>query len=103
MTIEAVNFDRGAGFTIDFSVAVIVLCEVAIVALHSFFEVDVGEVNGFAETVRIVEGDLLAIFVEPVPLAVVMEDRAKNPSVAMKIGELCGFQLLVKFGAANFL
>jgi len=60
-------------------------------------------VNGFAVTVRIVEGDLLAIFVEPVPLAVVIEDRAKNPAVAVKIGELSGFQLLVKFGTASFL
>jgi len=103
VAIEAVNFDRGTGFTVDFSVAVIVLREVAIAALHSFFEVDVGEVHGFAETVRIVKGDLPAIFVEPVPFPVVIEDRAKNPAVAVKIGELCGCQLLVKFGTANFL
>ena len=58
--------------------------------------------DGFAETVGIVEGDLLAVFVEPIPFAIVIEHGAENPAVAVKIGELCGLQLLVKFGAADF-
>ena len=62
---------------------------------------DVGEVDGFPETVGILEGDLLAIFVEPVSFAVVIENGSENPAVAVKIGELRGFQLLVKFGTAG--
>src|SRR3989442_13658209 len=63
---------------------------------------DVGEMDGFAETVGIVERDLLAVLVQPIPFAVVMEHGAENPAVAVKIGELRGLQLLVKFGAADF-
>jgi hypothetical protein len=52
---------------------------------------DVGEVDGFAEAVRIIERDLLAVLVEPIPFSVVIEDGAENPAVAVEIGELRGF------------
>jgi hypothetical protein len=70
---------------------VIVLRKMAVVALHAFFEMNVGEVDGFPEAVRIIESDLLAVFVEPIAFAVVIEDRAEDPAVTVEIGELRGF------------
>ncbi len=66
----------------------IVLLKMAIVALHPFFQVNVRKVYGLAEAVRIIERDLLAIFVEPVTFSVVAKHRAKYPAMSMKIGEL---------------
>src|SRR6266849_4947278 len=101
MAIDAVDLDGSARLAVNFSVAVIVLCKVAIIALHPFFEMDIGEVDGFAETVGILEGDLLSVLVQPVPFAVVIKHGAKNPAMAVKIGELRGLQLLAKFGTAD--
>ncbi len=101
MTIDAVDFDGGARLAVDFPVAVIVLREVAVVAVHPFFEMNVGEMHGLGETLRIVERDLLAILVEPTPLAVVIKNGAEDPAMTVEISELRGLQLLVEFGAAG--
>jgi len=42
------------GSPVNFSVAMIVLRKMAIIALHSFFQMNVREVHRFAETVRII-------------------------------------------------
>src|SRR5437899_2708779 len=102
VAIDAVDFNGGAGLAVNFSVAVIVLGEMAVVALHPFFEMDVGEVHGFAETVGIVEGNLLAVLIEPVSFAVVIENSAEDPAMAVEISKLRGLQLLVEFGTAGF-
>src|SRR6266446_5200930 len=68
VAIDAVDFDGGARFDVDFSVAVIVLSEVAIIALHAFFEMDVGEVDGFAEALGVLEGNLLPSLSSQFPL-----------------------------------
>ena len=47
VAIDAVDFDGGARFAVNLSVAVIVLLEMAVVALHSFFKMDVREMNRF--------------------------------------------------------
>jgi len=67
VAIDAVDFDGGARLAVDFPVAVIVLREMAVVALHSLLEMDVGEVDGFAETVGIVERNLLAFLSSQFP------------------------------------
>ena len=103
VAIDAIDFDGGARFAVDFSVAVIVLGEMAIGALHAFFEMDVGEMDSFLETPRVVEGDGLAVFVEPVPFAVVVVDGAEDPAVAVEIGELRGFELGVEFRSAGLV
>ena len=101
VAIDAVDFDGGARLTVNFAVAVIVLRKMAVVALHSFFQMDVSEMDGFAEAVGIIERDLLAVFVEPVPFPVVIEDGPEDPAVAVEIGELRGFQFRVEFRAAE--
>src|SRR5260370_2281114 len=100
MAIDTVDFDGRARLAVNLPVAVIVLREMAVVALHPFFEMDVGEVNGFAETVGIVECDLLAVLVQPVPLAVVIEHVAEDPAMAAAISELRRLQLLVELETA---
>src|SRR3989475_6447010 len=102
VAIDAVDFDGGAGLAVNFSVAVIVLSEMAIVALHPLFQMNVSEVYGFAETVGIVEGNLLAVLIEPVSFAVVIENSAEDPAMAVEISKLRSLQLLVEFGTAGF-
>src|SRR6266852_3729892 len=102
MAIDAVDFDRRSRLAINFPIAVIVLREVAIIALHAFFEMNIRQVYRFPEALGIVESDLLAVLVQPIPLAIVVENRAKNPAVPVKISKLRGLQLLVEFGAAGF-
>ena len=45
MAIDAVDLHRGPGLAVDFAVAVIVLREMAVGALHAFFQMDVGEMD----------------------------------------------------------
>src|ERR1051325_8019443 len=75
----------------------------AIIALHPFFQVNVGEMRGFTEAVRIVERDLLAVPVKPVSSAVVAEHGPEDPAMSVKIPELRGLQLFVEFRAARLL
>src|SRR6266850_6378474 len=58
--------------------------------------------NGFPKAVGIVERNLLAFFVEPVPFPIVVEDGSEHPAMAVKVSELCGLQLLVEFATADF-
>src|SRR5437660_3119683 len=90
MAIDAVNFHGGARLAIKFSITVIVLTEVAIDAVHSFFQVNVRQMNRFAESIWIVKVDFLAVLVKPVAFAVVGVNTAVNPAVSVKIGELGG-------------
>ena len=78
MTIDAIDFDSGARLAVDFPVAMIVLREVAIVALHPLFKMNVREVHRFSKAVGIIEGDLLAVLVQPIPFTIVVEHRAKT-------------------------
>src|SRR6267143_4310448 len=103
VTIDAINFDGCSRLPVDFPVTVIVLREVAIIALHALFKMDVRKMNGLAEAIGIIKCDLLAVLVQPVPFSIVVENSPENPAVPMKICELCGLQLLVEFLAPNFL
>jgi hypothetical protein len=102
VAIDAIDFHGGAWLTVNFSIAMIVLFEVAVIALHPFSKMDVGEVDGLAEAGGIGEGELFPILVEPVPFSIMIENSAENPAVSVEVGELRGFQLLVEFGATGF-
>ena len=101
VAIDAIEFDGGARLAVEFSVAVAVLLEVAIHALHAFLEMDVREVHGFLEFLGIL-GTTILFSVEQVALAVALEHGAEEPAVAVKIGELRVCQFRVEFGAAPF-
>jgi len=68
VAIHTIDFDRGTRLAVDFSVAVIVLSKVTIIALHPFFKMDVRKVNRFAETIRVVKRNLLPSLSSQFPL-----------------------------------
>ena len=97
VTIHAVDLDRVPGLSIQFSIAVTVLLKVAIDAMHSLFQMNIFQVHSLREFVRIIERNLLIFRIEKIALAIMLEDRAKNPSVTMKVGKLCILEALIKF------
>ena len=96
----------GAHLVLNAIVAVHVLDEVAIDAVHALFQVDVHQVDGDARLVdavlrrQVLEAhgglqfgvadvlDDLAVVVEEAALAVLAEDGAEGPAVAVEVGEL---------------
>ena len=44
---------------------------------------------------------MIAVLIEPIPFAIVLEDGTENPAVAVEIGELRGFQFRIEFGTAE--
>ena len=76
------------GFAVQMAVAVAILLEVAVDAVHAFVEMDVGQVDGLLELLRVFEIDLVVVLVQPVAFAIVLEDGAVDPAVAVEIGEL---------------
>ncbi|HUE42545.1 MAG TPA: hypothetical protein VMP12_03225, partial [Candidatus Sulfotelmatobacter sp.] len=78
-----------------------ILLEVAIDTVHAFFQMDVREMDRFAEFRRVVGRDDFIFSVEQIPFAVSFIDRAKNPAMAVKIPELRLLQLRIEFGAAD--
>ena len=55
VAIDAIDFDGGARLAVEFAVAVAVLLEMAVDALHAFFQMNVREMHGFLEFFGIVE------------------------------------------------
>src|SRR5208283_4190184 len=98
MAIHAIDFNGVACFSVQFPVAVTVLLKVTVNAVHSFFQVDIFQVYSLLELVRIVKGDLLVAGIEKIALAIVLEDRAENPSVTVEVGKLRVLEVFVKFG-----
>ncbi len=101
VAIDAIEFDRGARLAEQFSRAVRVLLEMAIHALHSLLEVDVLEMHGLAESIRVVERHDVAVGVEQIPFAVSRVDGAIQPAVPVEIGKLRLLQFRVEFGASG--
>ena len=87
MAVRAINLDRRPRLAIEHAVAVNVLFEMAINAMHALFEVNVFKVDRLVETLRVVECDRLIFPVKPNTLAVVLEDRPVEPTVAVEISE----------------
>ena len=103
VAVHAVDLDGVARFAIELAVAVAVLREVAVDAMHSFFQMDVLQVHRLAEFVRIVEGTIVVFLVEQIALAIVFVDGAEDPAVAVEVGELRVLQGLVELRAADLL
>src|ERR1700692_1179044 len=93
VAIDAIDLNRVAGLAIQLAVAVAVLLEVAVDAVHAELEVDVLQVDGLLKLVFVLGGDGLAVFVEKVALAVAAEDGAEDPAVAVEVAELGGLEL----------
>ena len=103
VAIHAIDLDGVARLSVEFAVAVAVLLEVAVDAVHSFFQMDVFEVHRLLELVGIVEWNYLVVLVEQVAFAIVLEDGAEDPAMTVEVGELGVLQLLVELGRAGLL
>ena len=68
VAIDAIDFDGIARFSVEFAVAVTVLLEVAVDAVHPFFQMDVLEVHRLPEFVGIVERNRLSSLSSRLPL-----------------------------------
>jgi hypothetical protein len=114
VAVNALDRDRVARLTVQLAVGVHIELEVAVDALHSHLEVDVLEMDRHLRRRRGV-GTLhpspqrrrlelrgrhalhrLVVRVEQSALAVLLEDRAKDPAVAVEVGELRVPQLVVQ-------
>src|ERR1043165_8045248 len=82
------NLDRRARFVVEIAVAVRVLAEVTINAVHAALGVNVVEMHGLAELRGILRRDDVAVRVEQISLAIAFEDFAKQPAMSMKVREL---------------
>ncbi len=97
MAIDAGDFDCGRHFTVDVPVAVIVLLEMAVNAMHADIHVHRAEVHRFFHLVRILVTDGAAVFIKQGTLAIALEHGAEIPAVAVVIGELGIFQFRIQF------
>ncbi len=88
MAIHAIDFHGVARFTVQIAVAVVVLPEMAIDAVHAFLEMNVAELDRFLEFVLVVVRNHVAHRIQQIALAVALVNRAKHPAVAVEIGEL---------------
>src|SRR5688572_12766251 len=103
MAVDAIDLDRVPRLAVQLAVAVIVLVEMAVDALHAALEVNVLEVNGLAELLRVVVRNDLVVGVEQLAFAIALVDRPENPAVAVEVGELRVLELRVELGSADVL
>src|SRR4029450_5516734 len=108
VTVHAFDLDGVAYFAVELPVAVHVLLEVAVDAVHALLEMDVLQVDGHARLAEAraldrrgrvlgsrVAHDVVAGVEQPA-LAVVLEDGAEHPAVAVEVGELGERELVVQ-------
>ena len=103
VAVLAADLHRVGDLAIDIAVAVAVLREVAVGALHALFGVDIHQMDGLARVdagrdelglvalapfLGVVVGDDLALGIEQIALAVALQDGAEIPAVAVIVGEL---------------
>src|ERR1039457_6561797 len=88
VAVGAVNFNRVASLSVKAPIAVTVLLEVAIDAVHALLQMDVRQVHGLLELVGIVRRNRRSTIVQKFAFAIAFVDGAVVPSMAMKIGEL---------------
>src|SRR6266542_3145746 len=77
MTINTAYFNSRARFVVENPIAVRVLPKVAIDAVHALLKMNVLEMNGFFESIRIVGRNDPILCIQQVPLPIAFEDLTK--------------------------
>ena len=72
MAVNAANLNSGARLIIKNARSVAILLKMAVRTVHSFFEVDVLQMHGFSEFVRVVGRDDLVIRIEQIATRVLL-------------------------------
>jgi hypothetical protein len=98
MAVDTHDRGRSAGLDVEKTVAVGVVEEMAIDALHPECEVNVFKVNCLAEFVLVVMIDFIALEREQIALAVFFEHGTKHPPVTMVVRKLGVRELRVELG-----
>ncbi|MCG3121387.1 MAG: hypothetical protein ALAOOOJD_04452 [bacterium] len=114
VTIAALNFNRIVKLAIQLAVAVIILLEMAIGAVHALLGVNVFQMHGLLRVaagfifhrlvpvlkrhdamklVRRLRRNDFAVLVQQIALAILFKHRAENPAVAVIIRKLRAFEL----------
>ena len=88
MAIGAADLDRRGDLAIDVAVAVAVLGEMAVDAVHAGIDMDRRHVDRLLELLGVLRRDHVVGGVEQVALAVALVDGAEIPAMAVVIGEL---------------
>ena len=97
VAIDAIDRRGVARLAIELAVAVHVHFEMAIRALHPFRQMHVLQVDRLREFLRIVVRDFVVAQIEQIAFAIVLEDGAEDPAVAVIIGELRVLELRIQF------
>ena len=93
VAVPALDLDGVGHLRIDVAVAVHVLLAVAVDAVHPLLEVDVAQVDGLGEPLRVGVRDRVVVRVEQHAVPVLLEDLAEVPAVAVLIRELDRLEL----------
>ena len=101
VAIHALDLDSITRAAVELAIAVDILIEVAVGAVHALIHVDVAEVHCLAEFFRIVGGNDLAARIQHIAAAITLEDLPEDPAVTVEVIELRVLQLGIKFRRAG--
>src|SRR5712691_9533016 len=96
MAIHAVYFNSRSRFVIEHTVAMRVLPEMTIDAVHAFLKMNVVEVHCLLESIRIVGRNDRVLGIQQVAFSIAFENLAKHPAVTVRICELRPLELAVE-------
>ena len=88
VTVLAIDLDGLGDLAVEVPVAVRVLREMAIHAVHADIDVHGGQVHRLLKLRGVLIGDPLTVLVEEMTAAIALVDRAEIPAMAVVIGEL---------------
>ena len=88
MTIYAADRSGVARLAIELAISMDVVEEMAITALHSAGEMNVLQMNRLIKFMRVIVGNGMIVEIEQSSFAIVLEDGAKDPAMAMVISKL---------------
>src|SRR5438105_12244646 len=101
VAIHALDLDSIARAAVELAIAVDLLIEVAVGAVHALIHVDVAEVHCLAEFFRIVGGNDLAARIQHVAAASTLEHRPEDTRVTVEAIDLRSLQPGIKFRPAG--
>src|SRR6266853_4662117 len=101
VAIDAIELNGSTRLAVKFPAAMAVLLEVTIDALHPFLQVNILEMHGFIEFLRIIGRNRASLLVEQMSLAISREHGAKQPAMTVKISKLRRLQFLIELRAAG--
>ena len=88
VAILAIDLHRVTRLSVNMAVAVAILREMTVGAVHPFVQMDVAEMHALVELIFVIGRDNVVVRIQHVALAIAFIDGAEYPSMAVEIGEL---------------